>query len=448
MSSSENDGMHEQHAVGLENRESARAWPVDVVSCDFGSSSLSTDLKILHVLDHSLPLHSGYTFRSQSIFRAQQKRGWRPIVVTSPKHEISWKGSRNEYEEIGGIRYYRTGDVASGRVPLLAERRLMAALERRLRSVIAQERPDVIHAHSPILNALPALRAGRKARIPVVYEIRAFWEDAAVDHGSYGPRSWKYALVHAAETRVCHRADEVAVLCQGLREDLITRGLPAGKLSVVSNGIDADDFPLAAPDAELQERYHLSGKTVIGFVGSFYRYEGLDLLVEALAWLAALRSDIALLLVGGGEVTDELRAQIAELGIQERVVMPGRIDHERIPGVYALVDVLAYPRRSMRLTELVTPLKPLEAMAMAKPLVASDIGGHRELISDGRTGLFFRPGDAAALSVAIQRLLDDPSLRRDLGARGSQWVRRERTWDKTTAIYSDIYARALRSPRC
>ena len=214
-----NDEVSERRAVGLETRDLALVRPGDE-----GMPTLPANLKILHVLDHSLPLHSGYTFRSQSIFRTQQKRGWQAVVVTSPKHEESWKGLRNEYEEIGGIGYYRTGVVAGGRLPLLAEHRLMAALQRRLREAIAMERPDIIHAHSPILNALPALRVARETRIPVVYEIRAFWEDAAVDHGSYGPHSWKYALLRAAETRVCHRVAEVAVLCQGLRGgDLIAR---------------------------------------------------------------------------------------------------------------------------------------------------------------------------------------------------------------------------------
>jgi PEP-CTERM/exosortase A-associated glycosyltransferase len=438
--SSTNNEVSDRGAVALEPSRVARVRPVDD-----NTPALPANLKILHVLDHSLPLHSGYTFRSQSIFRTQRKRGWQAVVVTSPKHEESWKGPRNEHEEIGGTSYYRTGDVVGGRVPLLAEHRLMAALERRLHEAIAVERPDIIHAHSPILNVLPALRAARATRIPVVYEIRAFWEDAAVDHGSYGAHSWKYALLRAAETRACHRVAQVAVLCQGLRDDLIARGLPGDKLSIVANGIDADDFSPAVPDAQLREKYHLAGKSIIGFIGSFYRYEGLDLLVEAFARLAARRSEIVLLLAGGGEVAGELREQIKQLGIEDRVVMPGRIDHERIPGVYALMDVLAYPRRSMRLTELVTPLKPLEAMAMAKPLVASNIGGHRELISDGRTGLLFRPGDTAALAAAIASLLDDSELRRALGDRGWNWVRREHSWDKTTAIYSEIYARALRS---
>jgi glycosyltransferase involved in cell wall biosynthesis len=122
--------------------------------------------------------------------------------------------------------------------------------------------------------------------------------------------------------------------------------------------------------------------------------------------------------------------------------MPGRIPHERVPGVYAMIDILAYPRYSMRLTELVTPLKPLEAMAMGKVLVASDVGGHRELIHDGETGMLFKAGDEDALTASVQKLLDSATLREKLQQRGMEWVGQHHTWRQTTAVYPDIYAAA------
>ena len=399
--------------------------------------------KILHILDHSLPLHSGYSFRSGSIFNAQRNRGWQPVVLTSPKHEESCKGPKQEQEEINGFTYYRTGASRPGGLPFLAERHLMNALARRIREVAAIEKPDLLHVHSPVLNALPALRVGRELGIPVVYEIRAFWEDAAVDHGTYAQDSWKYKLVRWMEGRVCRRADQVTVLCQGLKEDLIRRGIPAGKLTVVYNGIDPADFQRREPDAEYYQTWKVAGKNVIGFIGSFYRYEGLDLLVDAFARLAASRSDVVLLLVGGGETETRLKAQIQRLKLEDKVILPGRLPHDRIPGVYALMDILVYPRYSMRLTELVTPLKPLEAMAMGKALVASDVGGHRELIHHGQTGLLFPAGDMVALAEMLDRLMNDPEARKHMEEQESVWARREHSWDKTTAIYAEVYARAL-----
>ena len=202
----------------------------------------NSHLKVLHILDHSLPLHSGYTFRSRNIFLSQKKRGWQPVILTSPKHEESWKGYQKKEEEIGGFCYYRTGRLLNCTLPLEAELRLMAKLARRIREVVEIEKPDLLHVHSPVLNAIPALRVARKLGIPIVYEIRAFWEDAAVDHETYRQNSWKYKLTRFIETWVCRKTDRVVVLCHGLKEDLINRGIPSEKLTVVPNGISVNDF--------------------------------------------------------------------------------------------------------------------------------------------------------------------------------------------------------------
>ncbi|MDL1968654.1 MAG: glycosyltransferase, exosortase A system-associated [Deltaproteobacteria bacterium] len=401
--------------------------------------------KILHILDHSLPLHSGYTFRSHNIFQAQRNMGWHPVIITSPKHEESWKGTWEPQEHINGFRYYRTGSISNNGIPFKTELQLMRALARRIQEVAQQEKPDLLHAHSPVLNAIPALWAGRKLGIPVVYEIRAFWEDAAVDHGTYAEGSWKYNLTKSVETWVCRRSDQVAVLCNGLKNDLAKREIFSQKITPVFNGINPDDFRPCPPDEGLKKEWNFSGKKVIGFIGSFYRYEGLDLLINAFSHLIPQLSGIVLLLVGGGEMENELNAQIRRLNLEDRVIMPGRIPHDRIPGVYALIDILAYPRYSMRLTELVTPLKPLEAMAMGKALVASDVGGHRELIRHNETGLIFSAGNETALADALKRIIDDDSLRKNLESKGPVWVREHHTWKKTTAVYQEIYAKALGS---
>ncbi len=403
-------------------------------------------LKILHILDHSLPLHSGYAFRSLNICRGQLKRGWQPVMLTSPKHEESWNGPSEKEETIDGLHYYRTGAVPRSAWPLVTELRLVAATARRIYDIIEVERPDILHAHSPVLNAIPALWVGRRQGIPVVYEMRALWEDAAVDHGTYGPGSWKYKLVRFLETWVCRTAGRVTVICHGLEKDLVKRGIVPGKITVVPNGVDVDDFKDGPANDSHAEKWHLEGKRVIGFIGSFYRYEGLDLLVEAVAHLVRTRSDIVLLLTGGGETEADLKAQIKRLHLEEHVIMPGRISHDAVPGVYALVDILAYPRYPMRLTELVTPLKPLEAMAMGKAIVASDIGGHRELVQHLGNGLLFKGGSVRALVESLERLLDDDELRQALGKRAAALARQKYSWDMTLSGYVGLYSDLLGRP--
>lgn len=398
-------------------------------------------MKILHVLDHSLPLHSGYTFRSQNLFRAQRRMGFEAVIVTSPKHEENLSGAPPPAQEvINDFTYYRSGAVVASSVPLMTERKLMNQLYQRILAVAEVEKPNVIHAHSPVLNAFPAIRAGRKLGLPVVYEIRAFWEDAAVDHGTTREGSVRYRLIKWLETRACRQVDQVAILCNGLKRDLVARGIPSDKITPVFNGVNPDDFKPCDVDVEYQDAWQLEGKTIIGFIGSFYRYEGLDLLVRAFARIADNRPEAVLLLVGGGEMEGELKALIADHGLNDRVVMPGRIPHERVPAVYAMIDILAYPRYSMRLTELVTPLKPLEAMAMGKVLVASNVGGHKELIANNTTGVLFPAGDENALADALEGLLANPEKRELLQRQGMDWVREQQTWERTTAVYREIYA--------
>ena len=408
-------------------------------------SGKSSSPKILHVLYHSLPPQSGYAFRSHSILQAQSKRGWQVVALTAPQEE---KSSFTKSEErIGGFRYYRSGAVPRGAGLFGTERRLMRSLTRRLREVVELEKPDVLHAHSPVLNAISTFRVAQEVGIPVVYEIRAFWEDAAANSGSYEAGSRKYKLMQSLETRVCHVADQVVVISHGIKKDLITRSIPLEKLTLVPNGVDIDHFKACSSDSQYFEAWRLGGKKVIGFIGSFFKYEGLDLLVEAMARLAATRSDIALVLAGGGRTESELKAQVERLRLRDRVIIPGKIPHESIPGVYAMCDILAYPRYASRLTELTTPLKPLEAMAMGKAVVASNVGGHRELIQHGRTGLLFPAGNVSRLARVLNRLLDCQDFCQKLGRQASTWVRQSRSWDKVAAWYADAYAGALRQSK-
>ena len=395
-------------------------------------------LRVLHVLDHSIPLHSGYTFRTLSILREQRKLGWETFHLTGPKQ----LDCRSDEESVDGWHFYRTPPRAAGalRIPGLHEAGLMRDLGRRLHEVAERLRPDLLHAHSPVLNALPALWAGARLGIPVAYEVRAFWEDAAVDHGTTTEGSLRYRLTRALETRALRRAGHVFTICEGLRGDIVARGIAAGKDTVIPNAVDTDAFEAgAAPDAALRARLGLDGCRVIGFIGSFYAYEGLDLLLDALPRLAARAPDVRLLLVGGGPQDAALRAQAARSGLADRIVFTGRVPHAQVQRYYDLIDVLAYPRHSMRLTELVTPLKPLEAMAQGRLVVASDVGGHRELIRNGETGLLFRAGSAESLADTLLRLLADEPLAAALRLAGRRHVEEERHWARSVGRYREAY---------
>ncbi|MGA1806188.1 TIGR04063 family PEP-CTERM/XrtA system glycosyltransferase [Sphingobium sp. WW5] len=396
--------------------------------------------RILHVLDHSLPMHSGYTFRTRAILRAQLAKGWDVRGLTGRRHVAA--GPQEEL--VDGLHFHRTpGEAASGNA-LLREWRDISAHADAIESLVRQWRPDIIHAHSPVLNAMAAQRVARRHGIPLIYEIRAFWEDAAVGNGTGtegGPRYW---LTRQLETHAVRAADAVAVICEGLRSDLIARGIDSAKITVSPNGVDLDQFGAPVPrDPALTAKLGLEGADVVGFIGSFYDYEGLDDLIAAMPRLVRARPRAKLLLVGGGPMEQALRDQALASPFTDHIVFVGRVPHDQVEHYYAQVDVLAYPRKAMRLTDLVTPLKPLEAMAQGRLVAASSVGGHRELIEDGVTGTLFAPDDPAAIAQALAGMFADRGFWDERRIVARDFVERERNWSSNILRYEPVYQRLL-----
>lgn len=383
-------------------------------------------------------MQSGYTVRTLSILREQRARGWQTVHCTTPRHTAAGPPC----EDVDGFVFHRSPAPrpALARIPVVREAAEMAATARRLAELVCEERPHVLHAHSPILAAIPALRVGRRFGLPVVYEIRAFWEDAAVGQCTTNERSPRYRAIRAAETWVAGRVDALTTICEGLRGDLIRRGIPEGKVTVLPNAVDVAAFPIIeSRDAELERNLGLEGAFVLGFIGSFYAYEGLDMLVAAMARLRETIPHLRLLLTGGGREEARLRALAAEHAVDDVILFTGHVPHADVARYYSLVDVLVYPRHAMRLTDMVTPLKPLEAMAQGKIFVASDVGGHRELFRDGETGFMFAADDPDALVAGIEGAWRSRPHWPAQIARARRFVESERTWTSSVARYVDVY---------
>lgn len=399
-------------------------------------------MRILHVLDHGLPLQSGYSFRTRAILKAQEAAGMTVASVTGPR-----QGAASEaVETVDGLTFHRTPVVPGRpvRSGLFGEGRGLAAHVRAIDAAVTAFRPDILHAHSPVLDALAAWVVARRRGLPLVYEIRAFWEDAAVGNGTGREGSARYRVTRAIESWACARADAVAVICEGLRGDLIARGIAADKIIVSPNGVDLTLFGAPTPrDESLAASCGLVGAEVIGFIGSFYDYEGLDDLIAAMPRLVAVRPKARLLLVGGGPMEAALRAQAEASPVADAIRFVGRVPHQEVERYYGLVDVLAYPRKKMRLTDLVTPLKPLEAMAQRRLVAASDVGGHRELIRDGETGTLFPPDDPDALADALSTLLADRPIWDARRVAGREFVEKERDWASNIRRYEPVYQRLL-----
>ena len=398
-------------------------------------------MRVLHVLDHSLPEVSGYSIRSHSMLRAQRSLGIDATAVARSNRVTQITAG-----SIDGVPYvWLPSGSTTGAATLRSSISRMARLARYLHRVVRARGIAMLHAHSPSLNGIPALWVAKRCRVPVIYEMRALWEDAAVGRHLQSERSIRYRTARALETWLIRRVAALVVISQGLHDEVLRRGVPAERIFRAPNGVDTSLFHPLPPDADLLRRHRLGGHIVFGYVGFFFAYEGLDVLLRAFAQIAAAVPHSCLLLVGGGEEEPALRALAAELGVESRVIFAGTVPRQEVSRWYSVCDVLIYPRRTSKLTDLVPPLKPLEAMAMAKPIVAAAVGGLQELICDGETGLLCRPDDPAALAALLADLAAAPRRRDALGANARRFVCEERDWTRLVLRYEAVY-RCLISP--
>lgn len=422
-------------AFSTPHEQSAKATVVGAPV--LGTKTLT--MKVLHVLHHSVPAPvDGYAIRSHAILRAQQSAGLDVCALTG-----SLKTDYVCEDVIDGIRYLRT--PGSGRKSAFGYEQFgrYLDLKKRLRRAVAQERPDIIHAHSPVYNGLAALAVAREERIPLVYELRALWEDAAVDQRKFGIGSFVYQLSGALESYLLRRADAVVTLCRGLKEIVAKRGVDPNKIFIAPNGVNTGELGPMPRDGELAASLGLNEGVVIGFIGSLFGFEGVEDLLDVVPAVLQQCPKVSFLIVGGGEREAIVAQRSQELDRGGRFIYRTAVPHSEVRRYYSLLDCLVYPRRSTRLTQYVTPLKPLEAMAMKKTVVASDIGGHRELICDGATGLLYQAGNSSSLATALCKIATQTALRANLAAAGRQFVLDERQWERVTRNHLAAYETVL-----
>lgn len=394
-------------------------------------------MKVLHVLKDSIPLIGGYTSRSKYIVSNQKKMGITPLVVTS----VRQGPTRSGLEVIDNISYYRS-DLPRmwarvSKVPGLGLLIELLVFFKRILWVTFERKPDVIHAHSPVLYAIPALLAAKWLNIPFVYEIRAFWEDASVASGKFEEWCFTYRVIRIVETTMCKCSSRIIAIASGMKEDLISRGIPEKKIFIVPNGVDLEVFSEKNRHGRLRLELGLDSKVVFGFIGTFFDFEGIDDLVDAFRAISQRENDAALVLVGGGEREVALKEKIGKYH-SNAITLVGKVPHDKILDYYDMVDVMVYPRKKTRLTELTTPLKPLEAMALGKPILCSSVGGLIELVGP-QNALFFPPEEKGALLDCCMELLKDPSRRKQMGDKAFLHVLKERNWSKIVEIYHKIY---------
>lgn len=394
--------------------------------------------RVLHLLTNSLPVtRSGYTSRSHEILCAQRAAGLDPVAVTRSGYPaVAGKLVVSPVSFVDEIEYRR---VTPWSLPRSADLQLAAEVELLAREV-EELRPQVLHTTTHYVNALTALSLRQRFAVPVVYEVRGFLEETWLSiHGEAALESDRFRLWRARETECMREADLVVTLGEAMRAEILGRGIAPSKVVVAPNAVAQDVFTLLPGREGIRAGLGVGeGDLLVGSVTSVVPYEGLDTLVDAVAVLCRRGVSAVLLVVGDGTARAALEQRAADAGI--RAVFTGRVPAARARGYREALDVFVVPRRDERVTRLVTPLKPVEAMAAAVPVVASDLAPLREIIEDGRTGMLVPPQDPDALADVLGRLGGDADLRRTIGAAGQLWARENRTWSAVAQTYVDAYS--------
>ena len=400
--------------------------------------------RVLHLLTNSLPYRqAGYTLRAQSVARCQIGVGLDPHLATRAGFPRS-DGIRRApaTEVIDGVTYHRLRpDLAPG----VGSERIVTATAAAARDLIATLRPAVLHPASNHLNATAALALGETFGLPVVYEVRGFLEETWSSRaGGDVTDTERYVASREVETACMRAAAAVVTLSETMRADIVARGgIDPTKVVVVPNAVDLDRFVPGPRNEVLASQLGLTDGPVIGYISSFTSYEGIRYLIEAAAELKRRGHRLHCLLVGDGEERGALEATASAAGVLDgTVIFTGRVPHDAILDYYRLIDVFVVPRTNDRVSQLVTPLKPYEAMATERALVVSAVGALLEIVTDGETGLSFRPEDPLALADTVEPLLDDPAERARLGRAARVWVGEHRTWEQNGRRYLELY-RAL-----
>ncbi len=409
--------------------------------------------RILYHAAQSLPhLSSGYAIRTHWLARALRDRGWDLTVVNRlgyPNDRLDHIGVTQVEPAavIDGVPYrFRPARRARGMLSLsIAD--YQAAASAAVIEAAGELRPALVHSASNFAVGLAGCQAARRLGLPSVFEVRGLWHmSRAADQPSY-QGSDHYRMLEGLEAQAARLADHVFVITEAVADILAARGVDRAKMSVLPNAVDLAAFARRPRDPALAARWGLGGKLVVGYVGTFKDYEGLDLLLEAMAVLRAELGDRArLLLVGDGPAEGELHGLVRRLGLGDLVVFTGRVPHADIPAYQALVDVMVFPRRGAAVCEVVSPIKPFEAMASGVPILASDVAALAEIVEDEVTGLLHRKDDLDSLCRQLLRLLEEPDLRAFLAGRAEAWVRENRSWSAVAAHVSEVYARLTNSP--
>lgn len=404
--------------------------------------------KTLYFLHSSLPhLSGGYATRAHGILQGTLAAGFEIVPYTRPGFPVDIKSANRgktfpDTDTIDNITYHRIfGGADRGAV---SETEYMLSLIDEFEKVLRRERPALVHGRSTYLTALPALIAARRVGLPFVYEVSGLWELVHASRDTTGANQGLVDRIRDLETFTILNSNNIITLTDGMVDELVSRGADRNKITLIPNCVSPENFvPVERDDALAAKLGIPPGVPVMGYVGTFVDYEGLDDLLRAAKRILASGMDCRVLLVGDGRGQQNHKALAKQLG--DKVIMPGRVPHDQVSNYYSLIDVLVYARKPWTVCETVSPMKPFEALAQEKAVVASSVKALSQIVLDGETGLIFEKGNPDDLAAKVTTLFESPELRARLGRTGRQWVIENRSWKNAGLTVASVYRNTLAS---
>ncbi|MCP2362984.1 glycosyltransferase involved in cell wall biosynthesis [Nonomuraea thailandensis] len=396
--------------------------------------------RVLHVVTNALPYtQAGYTVRTHRIVTSQKAAGIDPHVVTSwgwPM--LQGHADAAPYEEIDGIPYHRLLPEPHGDMPFETQGRIIRGADRVTR-LTAELRPQVLHAATDHRNGSIAHAVRDRTGTPFVYEVRGFLEETWASRDPIRVGSQRQVLQREREAFLMREADAVVTLAETMAAEIVERGVPREKIHLAPNAVDDSLLTASYDGASFRREYGIGDdEIVVGSVSSIVAYEGFATLLRAAALLRDERTPVRVLIVGDGTERPNLLELVEELGLST-AILPGRVGPDEALQAQDAIDIFACPREDLRVCRLVTPLKPVEAMALGKPVVLSDLPALSELVGSDGAGMLVPAGDPAELAKAIARLREDPAKRAEMGEAGRAEVAAKRTWSRVAETYQALY---------
>ncbi|TKJ24115.1 MAG: hypothetical protein CEE43_00090 [Promethearchaeota archaeon Loki_b32] len=412
--------------------------------------------RILHLLEVSLPILAGYTIRTHNILQEQQKYVY-PLALIDPKI----MRNKNPYIK-NGVPYYKFPPFPG--YNLISDSKILKAVKiskgynlintllftdqkNYLSKFVEIQKIDLIHAHTPARFAKYGYKIAKSKNIPFIYEVRYFPEDSAVASEKYKKDSFKYKRKHKKETKLMKKADAVITLGKAMKNDIKNRGIAEEKIYIVPNGVDTKKFVPLEPNQCLKIKLSLQNKKVIGYIGSIRRIEGIEILLKSFSLLKKTVNDVKLLIVGPVRPYDyleSLKDYSKILNIKKDVIFTGMVPYEEVNNYYSIIDIFVIPRLNLRLTRLVTPLKPLEVMAMGKVLITSDLPALKELVKQNISGDLFKVENSKALAIKLEKYLKTPEKAEILKQSAREYVVNNYSWSEIVKKYIPIYDKLLK----